>query len=322
MFVRQDNGCTQRFLGRHFILLAKFVQQCVHLFCLTDTGRNTDHLNLCFRFFLRRKRILRREVFKIPFDKIGCFIIPVRHFIRSIIPIEISDSPFLQLHQETFLRDRQGIQTDKDYLQIRQVTTVILLHQFNDFTEDHTFIASSLRRQRFTQIGVQRIQDFPDSQKFFLVRRISLRIERRPECTDCCYLIFIQETEIVLYLPQVRHIRKQHAGICHIFIDIIKVVQQHFPPIEELVKGFRRAAMPDIDIVQHEQHIDLICRLFAAQLHKQVVDGQDRRREKRLVRHLRKIFLKEQACSPVRENKCQLTHLCSVLLIKQRGYLV
>ena len=55
---------------------------------------------------------------------------------------------------------------------------------------------------------------------------------------------------------------------------------------------------------------------LTAQLHKQVVDGQDCRGEKRFVSYFRKIFLKEQSRSAVRENKGQPADLRSVLLIK------
>lgn len=42
---------------------------------------------------------------------------------------------------------------------------------------------------------------------------------------------------------------RMHTGICHIFIDIVKIIQQHFPPIQELVERFGRTAMSQINII-------------------------------------------------------------------------
>ena len=75
--------------------------------------------------------------------------------------------------------------------------------------------------------------------------------------------------------------------------------------------------MVQIDIIQFKQHADPVCRLLSAQLHKQIVDRQDRRREKRFLRYFRQIFLKEQPRTAVRKNKSQAADFCSVFGIKQ-----
>ena len=72
-------------------------------------GRNTDDFNFRIYFLFGRKRILRREVFEIALNKIRGFVVRVGHLVRSIIPIEIGNAPFLQLNQKTFLSHRQSI---------------------------------------------------------------------------------------------------------------------------------------------------------------------------------------------------------------------
>ena len=72
--------------------------------------------------------------------------------------------------------------------------------------------------------------------------------KRRPKSPDSRNLFRAQKTKIILYLTQVRHIGEEHTGICHIFIDIVKIIQQHFPPIQELVERFGRTAMSQINV--------------------------------------------------------------------------
>ena len=222
------------------------------MFGLSDAGRDADHFDIRIHLLFFGKRVFRREVLQVALYEIRGFVIGIGHLrgcCNCIIPVEVGDLTLLQLQQETFFRNGKGVQSDKNHLRIRQVATVVTFHPFDHFAEDHAFIAFTFGGECTFQVVIQVVQDFPYGKKLFLVGRIPFRIEGRPERADGGNLIFIQEAEIILYLPQIGHIRKEHAGIGHILIYIVEIVKEHFAPVQELVECLRRSAVPYIYIV-------------------------------------------------------------------------
>jgi len=73
--------------------------------------------------------------------------------------------------------------------------------------------------------------------------------------------------------PEIMHIAKELPCIHHVFVHIIKIVQQHLAPIEKIVERLIRSADLAEMVIQHHQHLNPVGQLIVGEIGEQLLNG-------------------------------------------------
>ena len=241
----------------------------------------------------------------------------------SGVPIEVGDALFLKLHQECLLGARERIEAHEDDAAVGQIGAPFASDTLHDVARDHTLVAAPPVGELSAEIEVDVVQDVPDAEEGSAVAIVlGVGTEGGPEAADSFDLFRLEIREIFLELVEMAGVGEELACVNEIVVDIVEVAEQHFAPVDEIVERFLLLAASDIDMVEEEEHLQVIRRLERAELLEETVEGEDGRGEHRSAYGLRKVFAKEEASTAVGEDEGHLLHISTIGIIKTFGNLL
>ena len=149
---------------------------------------------------------------------------------------------------------------------------------------------------------VHPVEHVPEGKKLLLRRRqrlVGRSVEALPEARDQFPLLGGQVVVARVQHFEVAQVSEQVVGPHQALVDLVEVFQQQLAPEIEPVEGFIGAALPPVDLVEHEDERELVGRAQVGQLGDELGEGEQARRPARLVDVAAQDFAKEQPGPPV-----------------------
>ena len=92
------------------------------------------------------------------------------------------------------------------------------------------------------------------------------------ELFEALSLLFAQEREVFHILPGLK-MNEEFIGLCHIFVNVVKVCQHQLSPGIEVIQAFHGACLLSVNVVETEDKRYLVRDFQVRMIAEQVADG-------------------------------------------------
>ena len=135
-------------------------------------------------------------------------------------------------------------------------------------------------------------------------------------------LFRLQVAQVLFYLVQVGGVGEKLPGIDEVLIDVVKVGKEHLAPVDEVVESLLRGAAADVDVVEEEEHLQMVSGLQRTELFKEGVDGEYGGRKEGAAGGVREVFAEKESCTSVGEDESHTLHIGTIGRVEAFGYLL